>query len=332
MTISQQQSEAATLEHVLTAREKAVAWLEHHLDADGAVTDGTPALAARGPLALVYAGRYDLAARHLGWLAGLDRQELTFGEGTRYGSYGLALLAQGAVAASRWDIARQLHEELAAWLAPCGAPWSRTSAGCGETEVVVSAQAGITLLALGDLERANRIGEHLCEAWRAQPSPEERFFMLTDGEGQLLTELPAGIDDDERAHRVVERTGRRQHFFVGGILAAFLVQIHWATGQREPLDVARACQAFAMGQTHQFETLQVCKTGWGSAFLSVATGEASYRAWTERLGAWFADTQLDDGSWTDHNAPYGGGGGAFAVTAEFLQHLTFVAWALGHRS
>lgn len=154
--------------------------------------------------------------------------------------------------------------------------------------------------------------------------------MLTDGEGELITELPQAADESERKHRVLERAGERQHFYVPGIMAAFLVQLHWATGESVYLQVAQECQEFAMNQPHQFETLQVCKTAWSSAFLWVATAEEAHRAWTEQLGNWFVDTQLGDGSWVDHNSPYSLAS-KYSVTAEFLQHLTFVMWALGHR-
>lgn len=324
-------TDTTTLDRVLASRARALTWLEAHVDERGAATYGTAAMAARGPLAFAYAGRYDLAGAQLEWLAGLPREELRFSPDGRYGSYPLLLLAQGAVQANRPDLGRALHADVVDWLAPCGMPWSRSADGCGETEIVPSAQAGITLLALGDMERARRVGDGLCAAWEAQPEPDERFFIVTDGDGALITELPEGIDEDERRHRVVERDGERQHFFTGGIIAAFLVQLHWATGEARYLEVARATQDFAMGQPHQFSTLQVCKTAWGSAYLAVATREAVHRDWTLRMGDWFADGQAADGSWRDHHSPYGSDG-EYSVTAEFLQHLTFVAWALGQRS
>ena len=73
----------------------------------------------------------------------------------------------------------------------------------------------------------------------------------------------------------------------------------------------------------QFQSMQVCKSGWGSGLLYVATREARYQDWTVRLGDWFVEHQLEDGRWenTKHLTPNPTVSNNIEITAEFVMHL-----------
>ena len=73
----------------------------------------------------------------------------------------------------------------------------------------------------------------------------------------------------------------------------------------------------------QFQSMQTCKSGWGSGLLYVATREGHYRDWTVRLGDWFVDHQLEDGHWKNTRfwTPNPTLADNIEITAEFVMHL-----------
>ena len=109
-----------------------------------------------------------------------------------------------------------------------------------------------------------------------------------------MLETPAGADP---RHYINESQEMKQMHYNGGIAAAFLAQLYLATGDQQWLDLARAYQAFSMNSTErQFDTKQVCKSGWGAA-CSGWRPPTEYRAWLVRMGDWFTREQTPDGHW-----------------------------------
>lgn len=97
-----------------------------------------------------------------------------------------------------------------------------------------------------------------------------------------------------------------------------------ATGERAWLDLARFYQTFSMTtDACQFQSMQVCKSGWGSGLLYVTTREKRYREWTIRLGDWFVEHQCGDGHWekTKFWTPHPTVADNIEITAEFVMHV-----------
>ncbi|MEZ4499333.1 MAG: hypothetical protein R2839_04525 [Thermomicrobiales bacterium] len=91
-----------------------------------------------------------------------------------------------------------------------------------------------------------------------------------------------------------------QLHYNGGIAAAFLTHLAMATGESRWIDYARRYQRFSMSSCdEQFLTKQVCKSAWGAGLLYLATRDATYLPWIERMGRWFADGQDADGGWSN---------------------------------
>ena len=69
--------------------------------------------------------------------------------------------------------------------------------------------------------------------------------------------------------------------------------------------------------------MQVCKSGWGSGLLWIATREAEYLEWTLRMGDWFVEQQADDGRWdnTPHWTPEPTEADGVEITVEFVMHM-----------
>ena len=103
-----------------------------------------------------------------------------------------------------------------------------------------------------------------------------------------------------------------------------MTKLYMATGEVEWLELAQQYQAFSMTTDEcQFQSMQTCKSGWGSGLLSVATREKGYRDWTVRLGDWFVDHQFEDGHWenTKFWTPDPTVADKIEITTEFVMHV-----------
>ena len=293
----------------------------------------------RVPWALALVGELPAAAACLDWVGrnmistegefeGVSPRGL-FDE--RYGSYPLSCLLFGAQLVGRTDLSRRGIPRLLEWqdsrTGGFFAKWDDRSLRC-EQELFPACQAAMTLLAIGRVEEAVRAGEWIVRLWDQQPQLQERLFHVSRGDGQLVTEFP----DGQAEMYVTEKSRPWQHHFNGGISAAALVQLFQVTGEPRWLEAARTCQAFSMTTDEcQFDSMQTCKSGWGSGLLWVTTRDPVYRDWTLRMGEWFCEHQLADGHWenTRHWTPDPTEADNIEITAEFVMHMANLLCSLG---
>jgi hypothetical protein len=333
--VKQQMDEAERelcLEQFRFAFRSGADWLLARVNHDGSLGPVRDRLFYyRVPWALVLVGERSAAKACLDWI---DRNMISRAgefEGVsprglfelHYGSYPLACLLAGAQLVGHSDLVERGAPRLLEWQDPVTggfyARWSDRSPEC-EQELFPACQAAMTLLRIGRVEQAERAGEWIVGLWDRQPEPDERLFHIARGDGGLVREFP----DEEAAMYVTEKSLPWQHHFNGGISAAALVELFQVTGQPRWLQAARTCQAFSMTTDEcQFESMQTCKSGWGSGLLWWATGELAYRDWTIRMGQWFCEHQLADGHWenTRHWTPEPTEADNIEITAEFVMHL-----------
>ncbi len=325
-----------TLEETLAgyhhACRRGTDWLLRFIDGEGRVGPVEQGLHYyRVPWALILMGEVSAASRVLDWI----RRNMFSDDGAfeglspqgvferRYGSYPLACLLVGGTMLRRFDLVYPGTERLLTWQDSISGGffgnWSRMDA-CGEQELFPTCQAGMTLLMVGQIEAARRAGRWLERVWHRQPDSEHRLYAVYTRSAGLVREFPP----EQEALYVTKKDDPWQHHFNGGIAAAFLTQLHLATGEPEWLDLARAYQRFSMTTDEcQFRSMQTCKSGWGSGLLYVATREEGYRNWTLRLGDWFLEHQHEDGHWenTKYWTPKPTLGDSIEITTEFVMHL-----------
>jgi hypothetical protein len=243
--------------------------------------------------------------------------------------YPLALLAGGAHLRRRHDISYPAFDFLLTRQNPESGGFYSASGPIGadaEEEMLSTAQAGLTCLLMGNLGAAQHTAAWLQRLWDLQPELPQRLYCRCSSAAGLITDFPPS-----RAFLyVMEAQGLWQPYFLPGIAAAFLGRLFMATGEEGYLRLARQYQDFSMNATdRQFDSAQVCKSGWGSAVLYEATGEPLYREWTLRLGDWFVEVQLPDGHWegTKHLAPNPTLRDNIKITAEFVMHLDTIIHA-----
>ncbi|MEE2658695.1 MAG: hypothetical protein VX733_09350 [Candidatus Latescibacterota bacterium] len=311
--------------------------------------DGTPGPALqrlfyyRLPWTLALTGEIEAANRVLSWIVEhtlsdegeLDRYSPRGRLDELYGSYPLACFLMGAVLLQRFDVIRRSQNRLLGWQdSQTGGFWECWQQRGSDSEQLLfpTAQGGMTLLALGRISAALCAGEWLEELWRLQPYPEEQLYAARTHRGLVVN--MDGLQEVERIRYLTLRNRPFEHHFNGGIAAAFLAQLYQATGDERWRQLAEHYQRFSMETDDcQFESMQTCKSGWGSGCLYAATGESKYRDWTLRMGEWFVAHQAKDGHWsnTPRWNPEPDEADDMEITAEFVMHLVHICRQLASR-
>ena len=306
-------------------------WMLGCFNADGSLGNVTERnYYYRVPWALALMGETEAAHRLLDWVdrnritaeGSLDESATSAGPQRRYGSYPLACLIYGASLLGRLDLVRRCTGSLLSWQDPeTGGFFANAPEGVeGDQELFPTAQAAMTLSLVGRIPEAVEAGLWLQRLWELQPDPEHRLYAVYRRSQGLVRDY----DPAEAAFYVTLKDEPWQHHFNGGIAAAGLLHIHEATGEDRWLRLAREYERFSMSTKDiQFRSKQVCKSGWGSGLLYVATREEAYRAWTLRMGDWFVEHQFGDGHWenTKFWTPDPTLGDKIMITAEFVMHL-----------
>lgn len=329
------------LERAERARRNGVDFLLDHITPDGQVEDATGGRVTwyRFPWALAVSGETAAAFAVLSWIErnGLGSDGAFHGglawnpaANSTTNTYPETILAYGAVLLRRLDIARKAMDFAGRFQDPAngGIFMTRERTGAGDPQLFFpAAQFGMSAVMNGRLDAARRTGEWFVKLWDAQPALPTRLHTIWTSDG-LMTEVPPDID---RRHVIQEARQPLQLFYNGGIAASFLTQLFMATGESRWLDYAKQFQQFSIDCSPvQFETKQVCKSAWGSGLLYLATGDASYVPWLERMGEWFIEGQEADGGWSntkalEANPPLRH---RLEITAEFVVHMDTLIAAL----
>ena len=314
------------------ACRKGTDWLLRWMNADGSVGPVEERLFYyRLPWTLTLMGEITAASRILDWICthmftpegafeGLSPQGLF---ASRYGSYPLACLLVGATLQQRHDIVYPATNRLLSWQdSESGGFYNTLPDVDGEQDLFPTAQGGMALIQVGRIEAALSAGNWFQRVWEAQPDVQSKLYAVY-GSSRLVTDFP----EDQAQDYVTLKDKPWQYHYNGGIAAAFLTKLHQATGNSDWLDLARNYQAFSTTTDEcQFQSMQMCKSGWGSGLLYTVTREAIHRDWTFRMGDWFVEHQFDDGRW--ENTKYWNPNPALAdnieLTTEFVMHLSHI--------
>ncbi|MGH2560285.1 MAG: hypothetical protein ACRDJH_14575 [Thermomicrobiales bacterium] len=336
---------APTVEHkiraYLDARRAGVAYLLRHLNADGSIGPVERGVYYyRVPWVLAISGETVPATRLIAWI----RRHMLTPEGEFAGApspdgaanssantYAETCLAYGAHLLRQFDVAKSAMRFALRFQDPetGGIFMDRQRLGPDDPQILyLTCQFGMSALVTGQYAAAESAGQWVKRLWEAQPELPDRLYTISTRAGGLATAVPTEAD---RRHYVNESQEVREMHYNGGIAAAFLTRLYQATGDASWLDLARQYQSFSMNSTErQFEVMQVCKSGWGSALLYLVTGEPLYRDWTVTMGDWFVANQHADGHWENSRyvAPDSPLESNLATTAEFVNHLDCIAGAL----
>jgi hypothetical protein len=160
----------------------------------------------------------------------------------------------------------------------------------------ISAQIGMAYLLAGDVRTANDVGQFLLDVWDKQPCIDKKlYYCYNPNKDELILEA-----EQPSIAYILEKQEPRQCFWVPGLISAFLGQLYLTTKNVIYLDYAKKYQDFVQSCTpKQFEGIEVCKTGLGSAVMYEITKEQRYLDWSIKVGDYFVRTQREDGCWVD---------------------------------
>ena len=307
-------------------------WLMNRMNPDGSIgPEGCRLCYYRVPWSFALMGELPVAIRLLDWIGSHMFSPSGAFEGvsdrgifaTRFGSYPIACLLIGAAMMQRFEIVYPGTRHLLAWQDPETGGFHNSlddMTDRGEQELFPTAQGGMSLLMTGQIAAARKTGGWLKRLWDLQPDVESKLYHVFTRSGGLFTDY---APEQETAY-LTKKNEPWQHHYNGGIAAAFLTKLFTATGDEKWLDLAKQYQAFSMTTDEcQFQSMQVCKSGWGSGLLYVATKEERYQDWTIKLGDWFVEHQFEDGHWENTKAllPNPTEADNLEITAEFVMHL-----------
>lgn len=326
------------LERLTESRLKATNWLLANVD-----SDGRPAGSERGngwarlAWALSIAGETAAAAATLDWAVkeGIDADG-NFRAGPARGSglvggYLLGQLAMGALHVERFDVARLVLDRLEAMQdAHGGIPIDLPGGALDHiSDLCSTAQAGIAAILGGRWSLAKSAYAWTIEALRLQPELPAVLYAGRSGEALVLAPPPQ-MDFLLK----VDFRQPRQAYYYPGIAAAFLGAYAMHSGEQGALDAAHRFLALNDGGVaEQFtdqESSQICKYGWGLAIAQIADRSVDYRDQLGRMGEWFIERQLEDGSWLPSSFlfPQPTEVDAMAKTAEHSMEVTALIAAL----
>jgi hypothetical protein len=168
----------------------------------------------------------------------------------------------------------------------------------GRQFIFPTAQMGLAGLAVGARDVADGAFEWFDRLWAAQPELPHVLYPSWGTEG-LRTD---GFRDDlDNFISKVDFRRPRQAFYNPGIAAAFLSRYSMVTKNERAIEIMRGILKLAENGTkdqfNYWESMQICKFGWGSAMAMEVDPTGSHRANVLRMAQWYIDSQRDDGSW-----------------------------------
>ncbi|MEV0071728.1 MULTISPECIES: hypothetical protein [unclassified Amycolatopsis] len=305
--VSEQEIRAAQ-ESLRKVRARGVRWLLDHV-----ADDGKPAAADirngyyRMPWVFAVVGEREVAARVLSWI---ERNTLTaqgdLREGVpreafvhRWATYPHSLLAHGAWALERYDTALALVDTMRTTFQDPetgGSYMERPEARTGRQFIFPTAQMGLAALASGQSDVADGAFGWFDRLWAAQPELPDVLYASWGPQG-----LRTVADHDDEFISKIDFRKPRQAFYAPGISAAFLTRYYMVTRNERAKEIATGILKLSANGTQDqynwWESMQICKFGWGSAMAAEIDPTGDHLKHVVRMARWYVESQGEDGSW-----------------------------------
>ncbi len=160
----------------------------------------------------------------------------------------------------------------------------------------VTANGGLAAITTGRIAEARRIGDYILALLAAQPDFEHCFYPFYDTRYGLITNTAPELGPDYFG--TFERSAPAQHYWLPGLLMAFLAELYLATGEQKYLDGAIAFFQFGQGcHDDLFSNTLNHQYLWGCARLYHASGNPHCLETAMRIADFLARIQEPDGTW-----------------------------------
>jgi len=248
---------------------------------------------------------------------------------TAHYPYANAYLIVGSMHAGRYEIAMPAVSFLLSQQSTDHGGFHSRLTKPGDREVantVSSSAGGMACLAAGNIGAARCAADYLAHMISLQPSPNDRFFTMTEANGQLITDMGQGPD---ACLQMIDTGKADQCWFTVGLPLAFLIQLADATGESHYLDLAQWYFHFQRRCVNPWDGWSSGKAGWGCAMLYRMTGHRAYRDIALRTAEFMMTKQSADGGWCQCcREP---AGSDFDLTAEYTLWLSLISANLSAR-
>jgi hypothetical protein len=277
----------------------------------------------------------------LGWI---EREALTDegdlrpgpfgGDGPSTSVYQLSPIAIASWMLARFDTARVVMDRLEHWTDPeTGGAWEYQDHRSNPLQdTLKTAQLGVSSLITGRTAISEGVYSWLRRVWEQQPELAQARYYPSLSAGTIVREF----SEQERLLRVVDFTKPQQLYFHTGIAGAFLAGYAEQAGDADALDLGNRFLALNReGTDAQFDdrtSVQICKFGWGAAWMHNAAPDSGQLPWVVAMGEWFVDRQRSDGAWAPSSFMTPGREpellDLYWKTAEHLMELSYIEQSL----
>ncbi|WP_163830783.1 hypothetical protein [Spartinivicinus ruber] len=146
---------------------------------------------------------------------------------------------------------------------------------------------------------AIKAAECIVHGLKAQPY-SDRLLLKMDANGHLIHTF----SEQESIFYCINKTEKRQLYFLLGYPAAFLLDIYQATAEEQYMDFALDLLGFACGCHGIQESLFSHKVAWAAAKATRLTGDLVYSEFALSILDYIVENQSPTGCWHKHEADY----------------------------
>ncbi|MBS0358550.1 MAG: hypothetical protein JSS53_04715, partial [Proteobacteria bacterium] len=160
-------------------------------------------------------------------------------------------------------------------------------------DLLTTAHFGHIALYFGDLEKAKKAGDFLCDTLSQQPD-KEKIFLRFNNAGEIIQDFAHESD----FLFVIDSKKPQRAYFMIGYPAAFLGLLYRATQSSKYLHAAKAYLDFALKcQPNLYHFHFSHKVAWAAAIVYSLTHDKPYLELSQKITNYLINTQNKDGTW-----------------------------------
>lgn len=133
----------------------------------------------------------------------------------------------------------------------------------GITDVLTTAHHGLICLERSLMQQAHSAGQYLIDMYNKQPKLDQRFYLRSSREGNLLTQFTR----DQALIHTIETDQEDQLYFMLGYPCAYLALLYQATDDKQYLDAAVSYFEFSANCRNALFSLNSHKLAWAASLL-----------------------------------------------------------------
>ena len=320
----------------LESSEKAIHWLETHINEKGNYGESITDLACyyKSPYLFYLSGKTTLANKCLTYLknsflqdngdfAAQNAMKSENAALNEYWAYINGWITLAAQKMGRFDVAYSAYSYLKSFYCDKlgGFKTHKPEEKNNPVDILTTAHLGLTCLYFGELEKAKTSGRLLQKILEIQPNLDAGLYLRINQQEQLITEF----SQENAVFYVVSATEPNQAYFMIGYPIAFLGKLYLATQNNDYLETAKQYLDFACQCNESIRLFHFShKVAWGASIIANLTRETQYVNLSMEIADSLVSLQDSEGSWFKDQPTYT----SFDQTAEIAIWLREISTEL----